>query len=125
MQPKLSAVQAVLVWFQGLYFAITGIWPLISMAAFEAVTGSKTDDWLVKTVGALILVAATVLLRAAFMRTAYMDTFIVGAGSAVVLLTVDVVYACKKIVSPIYLGDAVLEVLFICAWVLCARNQRN
>jgi len=28
---------------QGLYFAGTGIWPLVHMRSFEAVTGRKTE----------------------------------------------------------------------------------
>ena len=42
---------------QGLYYVVTGVWPLVSTCGtFEAVTGNKVDDWLVKTVGVLIIV---------------------------------------------------------------------
>lgn len=41
---------------QGGYFAVTGIWPLVSMRGFEWVTGPRTGRWLVKTVGALNVV---------------------------------------------------------------------
>ena len=57
-----------LAFVQGGYFLITGVWPLIAMPSFEAVTGPKTDDWLVKTVGGLIAAIAAVLLWAAFRR---------------------------------------------------------
>ena len=30
----------------GLYFAATGVWPLVDMKSFEAVTRPKTDKWL-------------------------------------------------------------------------------
>ena len=36
---------------QGVYFAATGVWPLIDMRSFERVTGPKADKWLVRTVG--------------------------------------------------------------------------
>lgn len=39
---------------QGLFYLTSGIWPLIDMPSFEAVTGRKTDKWLVKTVGLLL-----------------------------------------------------------------------
>lgn len=47
-----------LVWLsllQGLYYSISGIWPLLSIDTFMAVTGPKTDIWLVKTVGVLLM----------------------------------------------------------------------
>ncbi|HEX2022926.1 MAG TPA: hypothetical protein VHH36_09430, partial [Candidatus Thermoplasmatota archaeon] len=50
---------------QGAYFAATGAWPLLHMPSFLAVTGPKTDLWLVDTVGALVLVVGAVLLLAA------------------------------------------------------------
>ncbi|MGH7661110.1 MAG: hypothetical protein ACRENA_09390 [Vulcanimicrobiaceae bacterium] len=39
------------------YYIATGIWPLLSMRSFEAITGPKTDRWLVRMVG---LLAATI-----------------------------------------------------------------
>jgi hypothetical protein len=49
---------------QGIYFFVMGIWPLFSMRTFEAVTGPKTDRWLVKTMGVLIAVIGAVLVLA-------------------------------------------------------------
>ena len=39
---------------QGAYFVLTGIWPLFGINSFQAVTGAKTDLWLVYTVGCLV-----------------------------------------------------------------------
>ncbi len=39
---------------QGAYYLLTGVWPLINMDSFERITGVKTDKWLVKTVGVLV-----------------------------------------------------------------------
>ena len=41
--------------FQGTYYLLTGAWPLVSMASFEFISGSKTDHWLVNTVGILAI----------------------------------------------------------------------
>ena len=41
---------------QGTYYVVTGLAPLISMDAFEAVTGDKTDEWLVVMVALLTVV---------------------------------------------------------------------
>jgi hypothetical protein len=66
----------VLLWVQGLYFLLTGVWPLVSVETFQLVTGRKTDHlqspnpseadhWLVMTVGALVTVLPVYLADAA------------------------------------------------------------
>jgi hypothetical protein len=47
---------------QGIYFFLTGVWPLISMRTFLRITGPKTDLWLVKTVGLILAVMGAVLV---------------------------------------------------------------
>ena len=54
-----------LVGVQGGYDLLSGAWPLVSLASFEAITGPKTDDWLVHTVGALVIAVGLALLVAA------------------------------------------------------------
>jgi hypothetical protein len=49
-----------LIAFQAAYYLATGLWPLVHLPSFEAVTGPKTDDWLVHMVG---LLAAVVVPR--------------------------------------------------------------
>jgi hypothetical protein len=52
-----------LLWVQGAYFQLTGIWPLVSIRSFKMVTGEKYDNlpsgldvdhWLVMAVGVLV-----------------------------------------------------------------------
>src|SRR5438270_11614006 len=50
-----SALMTVLYLVQGVYYLLTGVWPLVSIDTFQMVTGPKTDLWLVQTVGALII----------------------------------------------------------------------
>ena len=103
---------------QGLYFLVTGVWPLVSMRTFEAITGPKTDDWLVKTVGLLVTVIAVVLLWEAWQNRIVPEVALLAAGSAAVLLAVDIVYVAKRVIRPVYLLDALLEALFVAAWAL-------
>jgi hypothetical protein len=46
---------------QALYYLATGLWPLVHLSSFEAVTGPKTDDWLVHMVGLLAMVSGASL----------------------------------------------------------------
>jgi len=110
----------ILLSVQGIYFLVTGAWPIVHLKSFEAVSGHKTDDWLVKTVGALITVIAVVLLVAAARDAASLEVGLLAAGSAAALLVVDVVYATNGTIPKVYLYDAVPEVAFILAWTLAA-----
>ena len=47
--------------FQSAYYILTGLWPLVHFASFELVTGPKTDDWLVRMVGLLVVLIGVTL----------------------------------------------------------------
>jgi hypothetical protein len=103
---------------QGLYYLLTGVWPLISIRTFQEVTGPKQDLWLVKTVGVLIMVIGGVLLVAAARWQPSLEVALLAVGSAVGLTCIDVIYVAKRRIAPVYLLDAALEVPLIALWVL-------
>ncbi len=103
---------------QGIYFLVTGIWPLISMRTFLAVTGPKTDLWLVKTVGLLLAGIGAVLIYAQQTASVNPPVAFLAIGAAASLTLVEIVYVVKKVISPIYLGDAFAEILLIIWWVI-------
>jgi hypothetical protein len=96
---------------QGLYFLLIGMWPLISIDTFQRVTGRKTDLWLVKTVGVTITVIGFVLLSAALRGKIAFDVMLLATGSVAILTAIDVVYVIRRIISPVYLLDALLEII--------------
>lgn len=100
---------------QGVYFLATGVWPLVSMRTFEAVTGPKADRWLVKTVGLLVAVIGSSLILDR--RRPSPGSAALGVGSALALGGVDVVYAARRRISPIYLLDAVAEAVLVAMWL--------
>jgi hypothetical protein len=126
---------------QGIYFLITGVWPLLHLRSFEAVSGPKTDKWLVKTVGILVGVIGALLClvaRREWMATqqsepavqqqrllADPELLLLGMGSAAGLAAVDVIYVAKKRISPVYLLDALLETFFIAGWRLLWRRKQQ
>jgi hypothetical protein len=103
-------------WVQGIYFAVTGIWPLIDLNSFQAVTGPKRDLWLVQMVGAILTVTGLSLCVAGKQRTIGPSNFVLAAGSALVLLLVDVIFTSQGAISPIYLLDGAAEFLLLIAW---------
>lgn len=102
---------------QGVYYLLTGVWPLVSIDTFQMVTGPKTDLWLVQTVGVLIAVIAVVLLVAACIGRRHVEPIVLAIGSAVALAGVDVVFVTLGVIAPIYLGDAALEGILLVGWL--------
>ena len=103
---------------QGIYFVVFGIWPILSMGTFLRVTGPKTDLWLVKTVGIILAVIGVVLIVAQINAEINTSIIILAIGSALSLALVEVIYVAKRVISPIYLGDAIIELILIGWWIL-------
>ena len=91
------------------YYTATGAWPLVHMRSFEAVTGPKTDRWLVKMVGALALANGAVLAFGARRETVQPETVLLAVCSALAFSAIDVVYVTRGRIAPVYLGDAAVE----------------
>jgi hypothetical protein len=98
---------------QGSYYLLTGLWPLINISSFLAVTGPKADLWLVRMVGCLASVIGASLLTAAIYRRLPLEILILAVGSAVSFAAIDLVYALSGRISPVYLFDAVVQLILI------------
>jgi hypothetical protein len=111
---------------QGVMYVVTGVWPLVSLRSFERVTGPKVDGWLVQTVGAVVACVGGVLLLAVRRNRVTPEIAALGVSCAASLTAIDLVYVSRKRIAPIYLADAVAEVLCIAGWALAwHRGRRN
>lgn len=110
---------------QGAFFVVSGLWPIVHLRSFEAITGPKVDGWLVKTVGALIVTVGVPLVRAGRAGKVDGNLVLAAAGSAASLAAIDLVYVPKGRISPIYLLDAVTELAIVAAWVAAWRNEEQ
>lgn len=108
---------------QGLYYLVTGIWPILSIRTFLMVTGPKTDIWLVKTIGLLLIVIGAVLLTAAIRRKVAPEVLILATGSAAAIAVIELIYVSNATISAIYLLDAVLEMGLLFLWACCYRTE--
>lgn len=95
---------------QGLYYLLTGLWPLVHLASFEAVTGPKTDDWLVRMVGLLAATIGASLIASTRQWRGALEVLVLSIGSALCFTLVDVLYVLRGQISPIYLADAAIEI---------------
>lgn len=115
-----------LAWIQSIFYTTTGVWPLLDIDSFMAVTGPKVDVWLVRTVGALLAVTGLVLGRAARRKNIPSELVMIAAGQAGVLALVDVVYVSVGRISPIYLADSLPEVVLVALWIAwCPRQSKS
>lgn len=94
---------------QGIYYVATGLWSLVDIESFERVTGPKTDRWLVKTVGTLLLVDGAVMTLAVRRHRVTPEVALLGVVSALGMAAIDITYATRGRISPVYLLDAVAE----------------
>lgn len=115
MRKRHSAMDVVAMG-QGAYWLLTGIWPIVHIRSFEAITGPKQDKWLVKTAGLLIsCIGGYLLWKGAEARTEDADA-VLGCSAAASLTAIDVWYTAEGRISPIYLADAAAELGIIGAW---------
>lgn len=115
----------ILLWVQGAYYLLTGVWPLVSIRSFIWVTGQKTDHlksgleidhWLVMTAGVLITAIGLGIVVAAARRSPSAEIITVAVCASIGLTAIDVIYTSRGMIGPMYLVDAVLQILLIGAW---------
>ena len=124
-------VARVVLRLQGVYYLVTGLWPVIDMRSFELITGPKTYDWLVRMVGLLAASIGLTLLVAARRLRPSAEGVLLSCTSALSFAAIDVVYVFTGRIREIYLLDAIVELCFIAlllsAWIagtIAARRRR-
>lgn len=89
---------------------------MVHIDSFQKVTGRKTDLWLVKTVGLLLGAVGAGLIIAASSGQFSPGVVFIAMASAAALLGIELVYVRKRVISPIYLADALVELCFLIWW---------
>ena len=95
---------------QGGYYLLTGLWPILHIRSFNAVTGPKVDLWLVKMV-ALLTISIGISILAAY-REGY-HSRLLNALAALSYFTIDTYYALSNRIPDIFLADALVELFFL------------
>jgi hypothetical protein len=121
-EQRSRGIAILLAWFQGIYYVVAGFWPIPAIDSFMLVTGPKTDIWLVKTVGLLLVAIGAVLCLAARRRRVGLETSVLAIGAALALTVIELVYVANGTISGIYLLDAVVEVCLAIGWLLTAAR---
>jgi hypothetical protein len=120
MQEKRASVGPVLA-AQGAYYVGTGVWAVVHRRSFEAISGPKTDYWLVRTVGLLAAAIGSALLVASRDDRPSPEAVALAAGAGASFAAVDVLYVVRRRISPVYLGDAAVHLAL--AWAALTRRR--
>jgi hypothetical protein len=111
---------------QATYFLVTAVWPIVHIQSFMEVTGYKTDIWLVKTVGALLIPISICLMMFLFISADKRPALALGSLCCVAFISIDFYYALTDVISDIYLADGVLQIIFLLTWIfVIAKYHRE
>ena len=106
----------ILLGVQIIYTFITAVWSLVDIESFMLVTGYKTDIWLVKTVGAILVSISLCMATHLFIRTDHLPVVILAIFSSIGFICIDFYYALNDIISNVYLADGFAQILFLLGW---------
>jgi hypothetical protein len=106
---------------QGAAYVASGAWPLVSMRTFQAVTGPKRDDWLVRTVGGLAVAMGAGMIASRDKPLAVRPFAVAGA---LTFLAADVIGVATVRLRPVYLVDAAMQSVFLAGWAGEALARR-
>lgn len=109
---------------QAVYYVLTGVWPVVHIRSFMAVTGPKRDLWLVRTVGVLVTVIGAAIGLAARSGRITPEIVVLAAGSAAALAAIDVVYVARGTIPKVYLLDAAPEAALAALWLWAYLGAR-
>lgn len=122
--PGVHRGEELLAQVQGWFYAITGVWPLVSGDTFQKVTGYKVDFWLAQTVGILLCISGIVLIRAGLKRRVTGEIILLASLQAAALAAVDVYCVWQPNTTRVYLLDAVAETALVAIW-MALRFRRS
>lgn len=107
---------------QGIYYILTGIWPLVDVDSFMLFTGQKTDIWLVKAMSCLFCAIGISLILGRKEKNIVGPLSILSAFS---LAVIDFYYSSEGVISEVYKIDGAAQLIFFIAAVLSIRTKQD
>lgn len=120
----MDRILKLILWIQGLYYGLTGLWAIVALDHFAAVTGHVGDPFEMHSIAALALV-----LAAAFLTGALYPKYRIFAGwllfgSAIAVIIPEIVYF-PEIQGTLFVYDLAEEIVMaiIALFVLKSKRQ--
>jgi hypothetical protein len=98
---------------QGVYYVMTGVWPVLHRRSFEAVSGRKHDFWLAETVGLVTAAVGLSLCLASRRKTPSPEAKLLAVTAAAGFAAIDLRYGLTRRIRPVYLVDGLAQLAFI------------
>ena len=121
-----AKILKILLWWQGLYYGITGIWAIVSLDSFSRITGhyDTGDAFEMHSIAAL-----AVVLGLAFIWGAMQEKYRVFAGwilfgSAIAIIIPEIVYFSSEVKNTLFLFD-LFEETVIAALTLAILSTKS
>lgn len=112
-----------LAWIQAVVYIGTGLWALVDIDSFMAVTGPKEDVWLVRTVGFLVISTGIGLVIGVIRQEITLSLVIIALSNALFLAGIDVFYATNDVIWDVYLLDALFELAVVVGWTFVLMQK--
>ena len=109
---------------QGVYTLLTALWGLIDIDSFMAVTGPKTDIWLVKTVSVILVAIGVALLSFLWVQSDPLPAILLGLLTSAGLAAIDFYYSGREVISWVYALDGIAEALFTLVWLYLLSQRK-
>jgi hypothetical protein len=111
----------------GAYLVFIGGWPLLHLPSFAKVTGPKPEGWLAKAVGACLANVGIDLIQAAVRGgRVRREVRSLAVRMAMTFAAFDFYYAgVRRRISPVYLGNGAMQLLFAGLWELDHLRERQ
>jgi hypothetical protein len=103
---------------QTFYYLVTAIWPLVHIQSFMAVSGPKTDIWLVKTVAVLLVAICLCFISHLLFTGNKWPVSVLAIACCLGFLFIDCYYSFNGVISRIYLLDAGAQIILLALWII-------
>ena len=115
---------------QGVFYVVTGLWPIIHLRSFEAITGRKRKEgWIAKSMGGLIAAVGVALIAGSLEKRQSAALRVLGMGSAIALGVADLVFAKQHKThnrnQTAYYADAAAEGAALAGWIIAKPRAFN
>lgn len=102
-----------------------GLWPLLHLSSFEAVTGAKVDDFLVRSVAGILVWTGGLLLLRPRQREDGVGLPLAALGISLVLGLVALIGSISGTLRWVYFIDGGMHLLFATCWcILLLSHER-
>jgi hypothetical protein len=119
------SMKQVVAFVQGIYYVLTGAFPFVSRSLFEAVTGPKSDWWLVEMVGLLAVVIGVTLIIAAARGRVTEELVLLAIAAGLSFVAIDVTYVAQGQIWRTYLIDAAIHGVLFMGWIVAWIRRRE